>query len=249
MGQNDQQDKSLVAGDGNDKGSSAENHQSSSDWLNDLDADLKPRLEKFRTPKDLAKSYVELEKYSSKAVQDMTPAEKDKFFKRLGLPESSEDYELSSVVMPKELPSSKEADAAFKELALKLKLTKAQAKELHEYASKNGANAFIAAKQANAKKKEEAETSLRGEWGTDFDGNLRGAQEVVRKFGDDDIVQYMNEGPGNEPRMLKFLLKIKKAISDDTLEQGRVPLFDRKAANQGFVFDPSKSPELANGRR
>ena len=245
MAENDQS-ASLAAGDGNGQGAQSDNHGGSSDWVNGLDDGLKGvvKAKGWKQPGDAIKSYSELEKFASKSVQDMTPGEKDKFFKRLGLPESSEEYELSSVVMPEGFTRDADADKAFKELAHKLKLTKAQAKELHEYASKTGAGAVISARQSIAKKREEAESKLRGEWGADFDGNLRGAQEVIRKFGDDATVQYMNEGPGNEPRMLRFLLKIKKAMADDTLESGRVPSDFDRSGGAGMVVDFSKSPEL-----
>jgi len=245
MAENDQS-ASLAAGDGNGQGAQSDNHGGSSDWISGLAEEFRDIVKSkgWKKPDDVVKSYRELEKFSSKAVQDMTPGEKDKFFKRLGLPESQEEYELSSVVMPEGITRDADADKAFKDLAYKLKLTKAQAKELHEYASKTGAGAVISARQAMAKKREEAESKLRGEWGSDFDANIRGAQDVIRKFGEDETIQYMNEGPGNEPRMLRFLLRIKKAISDDTLESGRVPSDFDRSGGAGMVVDFSKSPEL-----
>src|SRR3990167_6286070 len=70
-------------------------------WGTD-DASLRKVIEAkgWKAPADALKSYVALEQYSSKPVQDMSPEDRERFMKRLGRPESPDGYELSNVTLP-----------------------------------------------------------------------------------------------------------------------------------------------------
>jgi hypothetical protein len=238
----------AVTGDAdNHKGEAKDNQQGASDWAKDFDEGIRKRIEKFKTPADLAKGYVELETYSSKGLQDMTDSEKEKFFKRLGLPESPEGYELSGVTLPEGIPQNPDADKAFKELAKSLRLTKDQAKGGHEWLMKRAATAIIAQRAASKKQAEDAENSLRTSWATAYDANQAAVEKVIR-LGGDKFVQFMNNGPGKDPTVREGLLAISKMFADETLVSGKPPGKQKTEGTvpQGFVFDPSKSPELVN---
>jgi len=230
----------------NHEGDTKDNQQGASDWTKDFDEGLRKRVEKFKTPADIAKGYVELETYSSKSLQDMTDSEKEKFFKRLGLPESPEGYELSGVVLPEGIPQNPDADKAFKDLAKSLRLTKDQAKGGHEWLMKRASDAIIAQRQAVRKQGDDAESTLRTSWGVSFDANSQAVEKVIR-LGGDKFVQSMNNGPGKDPVIREGLYAISKLMADETLVSGRVPerKKEEKAIPDGFVFDPSLSPELA----
>jgi hypothetical protein len=231
----------------NPKDTAKDNQQGASDWTKDFDEGLRKRLEKFKTPSDLAKSYVELETMQSKAFQDMTPEEKEKYLKRLGLPESAEGYELSDVALPEGVPKNVEADKAFKELAKNLKLTKDQAKGGHEWLMKRAAATISAQREAMKRQTEERESALRTTWGSAYDAN-QAAVEKLLKLGGDEFTQFMNSGPGKEAAVRKGLYAISKLLADETLVSGVVTQ-RKQEIPKGFVFDPSLSPELAETSR
>jgi hypothetical protein len=252
MAENDAGAQSLATGlPENSKAAEGGNQvQSSSDWKNGFDSDLKTRVERFKEPADLAKSYIELEKFTSKSVQDMTPEEKAKLYKRLGRPEKQDEYELSTMALPKGLDRGENGDKAFREMALANNLTKEQAKSIHEWATKQAVDGYVGMQQSRAKQAEEASSTLRKEWGLDFEPNLRGVNSLIQNYGDADLVQLMNSGPGNAPAMLRFLKRIRDTMTDDTLESGRVPPPKTESGGKpGYVVDfASKSPELVSTR-
>ena len=219
------------------------NQQGASDWAKDFDEGLRKRVEKFKTPADLAKSYVELETYSSKSFQDMTPEQKEKYIKRLGLPESPDGYELSTVSLPQGIERSPRADAEFKKLVHDMKLTKEQAKGIHEYSMRKFSESVIAAREAEKRQSEEKENALRTAWGAALEANNQSVEKLIR-LGGDEFVQAMNSGPGKEPSIRKGLFEISKLLANETLVSGRVEQ-PKSQARPGFVVDFSKSPELA----
>ena len=236
----------VTGGDAdNHEDANKDNQQGSSDWTKGFDEGLKKRLEKFKTPSDLAKSYVELETLQSKAFQDITDSEKEKYIKRLGLPESPEGYELSKVTLPDGLQQPKEADAEFKAFVHSLKLTKDQAKGLHEWAMTRATKGYSQAKATQEQSLKAAEESLKTAWGAAFDANMAATNRVIQ-LGGDEFVAEMNSGPGKSAKIRLGLLAISKQFADETLVSGRA---DRKTAQgqdrPGMVFPTSKSPELA----
>lgn len=228
----------------NPKDSAKDNQSGSSDWAKDFDEGLKKKVEKFKSPADLAKGYAELEVYSSKTLQDMTDSEKDRFFKRLALPEKPEDYELSTVKLPDGIPSSEEGDKAFKELAKTLRLTKEQAKAGHEWLMTRASTSITAQRSASKKLAEERESALRTAWGTSHDAN-QAAVEKVLALGGEEFVKFMNSGPGKDPAVRQGLYQISKQFADETLVSGKVKTGTQPVQRPGMVVDFSKSPELA----
>jgi hypothetical protein len=216
------------------------------DWVTD-DVREVVKAKGWKSPSDAIKSYVELEKYSSKSVQDMTPEEREKFYKRIGRPDSSDAYELSGVLLPKGVEQTPDSDKAYREVCHLHGLTKEQAKGIHEWASKASVDAIIAMNQAFTKKKKEAEESLRKEWGTDYEGNLKSVQLLIKNFGDNDIVKFLNTGPGNEPAMLRFLHRLKGTMTEDTLVEGK--LAPREPTTEPGGFDWSKVPSVSGENR
>jgi len=217
------------------------------DWKTELPEELKKSMERFKTPVDVAKSYRELEKLLGKSVQDMTPEERERFYKRVGRPDSPDGYELDAVILPKGIERSPEADTTFKKIAHELNLSKDQAKKLHKWASEQANDMIAEATRVSTKKKDEAVSTLRKEWGADYEANLAGVNTLMRTFGDADVVRYLNSGPGNEPAMLKFLQRIKETMSEDTLESGK--LVPKTPEREPGMFDFSNVPQVTGENR
>ena len=221
----------------NDKNDGQHNQDGS--WVDGFDDGLRKRVEKFKTPADLAKAYVEVETDRSRIIEAQ----------RVDLPDSPEGYELSTVAFPEGLDRSKEADAEFKAFVHSVKLTKDQAKGLHEWAMKRATGGIIAAREATRKQTEQDESFLRTAWGQSFDGNQAAVEKVIQ-YGGDKFVERMNSGPGKDPIIRAGLYAISKLFADETLVSGRVePRKEKAESREGFVFDTSKSPELSSGRR
>jgi len=228
----------LVAGK-TDNDKKDDQHNQDGSWVDGFDDGLRKRVEKFKTPADLAKAYVEIETDRSRIIETQ----------RVGLPDSPEGYELSTMALPEGLDRSKEADAEFKAFVHSLKLTKDQAKGLHEWAMKRAAGGVIAQREAMHKQAEQDESSLRTVWGQSFDGNQAAVEKVI-KFGGDKFVERMNAGPSKDPIIRAGLYAISKLFADETLVSGRVEPREKKPEDRpGFVFPTSKSPELSSGRR
>jgi len=221
-----------------------DNQPGASDWAKDFDEGLRKKVDKFKSPKDLATGYVELETYSSKTLQDMTPDQKEKFLKRLGLPEKPEEYELSNVTLPEGNTRPASAAAEFKAMMKTLNLTKDQGKGLDEWLMKRASDSIIAGRAAAKKQGEDNESALRASWGASFDANNTAVDRVIR-LGGDKFVQRMNDGLGKDPVLREGFYAISKLMADETFVAGRA---DRTKAGSppGFVFDVEKSPELMN---
>lgn len=211
------------------------------DWAMDLPEDIKKQLAgRFKSPADLAKSYTALEHSLGKNIQDMTSEEREKLVKRLGRPESPDAYELSNVTMPEGMTRDPEFDKGFKELVFKVQAMplKEQAKYYHEYFLQDSAKKYAGMRANIAKVFDASETELRKSWGLDFDTNMALSQKVA-KIGGDEMVQWLNSGPGKLAVLRKWMFAIGKLMSDDTLESGS--LVPRESSGKpGLVFDAGK---------
>lgn len=230
MAESDQGGASLAAEASGNGGASASGNQDQaksqgSDLvlkLGDFKEEERGKLGRFKTGNDLAKSYLALETKLGATVtvpgKDATDEEKGAFYKRLGRPESKDGYALDTLFLSDGVTKDAETENKIREMAFDLGLNPENAKRLHK--------TFIDLANRGAamvgEAKEKARDALRKEWGGDYDKNIAGVGTVIRKFGDTQIVQYMNAGPGNEPVMLRFLAKIAKSMSPDTLETGGV---------------------------
>jgi hypothetical protein len=225
-------------------------------WVKELegfDEQTRSKLSRFKTSKDVAKSYLELEKRLGASVvipgKDATQSEKDEFAKRLGRPESPDGYELDQVYLPDGVSRQNGAEDAFKKMAYELGLTKEQGKRLYKYATSQAFEGVASIRKEQDSKRRSAAEALRKEWGAEYDGNLAKVQKVNKLFGDDDWVQFLNEGAGNDPRLVKILVKIAKQFSEDTLETGRLPTRVQERKEPGLLDYSGVRPEVSGENR
>jgi hypothetical protein len=218
-----------AAGNGaaTDSGNQTQTETQAPEWvtkLEGLDDKERGRLSRFKSEKELAKSYLNAESKLGASVvipgKDASKTELDAFYKRLGRPESKGEYELEAVFLPDGITKDDKTDEAFRTMAHELGLTKDQAKKLHKYAAQQGLDAYASLRKQVDAKKEETRAALRKEWGADHDRNLAQIGTLLRKFGSDEVIQYMNSGPGNDPPMLRLLAKLAGSMSADRLETG-----------------------------
>lgn len=226
------------------------------EWVKKLegfDDGAKSKLARYKTVNDLAKSALEFDKRISASVvipgKDATKETWDTFYKRLGRPESQDEYELEQVYLPDGVSRAEDAETTFKKMAFDLGLTKDQAKRLYKHASEQALSGVSMLKKTMERNRKEAAETLKKDYGSDYDKNIALVQKVNKLFGDDSWVQYLNEGAGNEPRLVKFLVKVAKQFSEDTLESGRLPPRTPERREPGLLDYGDKRPEITGDNR
>ena len=146
-------------------------------------------------------------------------------FTKLGKPENPDGYTLEKPEgIPEGLEYSDDIVANYREVAHKHGLLPAQAKALFDWYN----NLYIEGHKSNEKAKEmrllEAETQLKKDFGAAYDQRVELAKTTIRSFADEDAIEALEEGLGNDPRMVKLFAKIGEAISEDKLK-GSKPIY------------------------
>lgn len=206
------------------------------DWRESLPGELKldKTLADFKDVGALAKSYVETKKLVGDAVRipkpDAKPEDVAAFYKKLGVPESPDKYEIALPKLPEGAPAWHEPTVqAFRETAHKAGLTPAQVTQLigwyaTDQLSKRdqmAAGTSTAAKAELAK----AQAALEEEWGPKgspgYERNLGLARASVRHlFGNDPDLAAVFEAEGNRPALVKGFAKIGAQMLEDELIDG-----------------------------
>jgi len=174
-------------------------------------------LKGFENVEKLAQRYVD--------VHDKVPQ----------VPASPDKYALDGI---------KASDAvlkSYREMAHKAGMTEAQAKAGFEYwaglAQSQRQVAQQAAEAAAKTASEAAETKLKADWGANYEANMAKAKETLKRFGGDEFIQFLDTSNlGNNPTMARFLLEVRKVMSED--------VFVPNPGNQ-----PNKGPVDALGHR
>jgi hypothetical protein len=154
--------------------------------------------------------------------EDASEEEVAEFFKKLGRPETTDDYELTG-----ELPEGSERDEDlegwFKETALEANLTKAQAKKLYEKWNERVQGAQQQSQQQIKERQEQVMDQLKEEWGTKTTTNIQQAQKMVKALGGQELVDYLNEtGLGDDVRLIKGMYRAAMAVGEDAIESGSI---------------------------
>jgi len=179
---------------------------------------------KFKSFDDAMKSAIELEsKMGAMAAipgENATPEQKADFFKKIGVPENINDYELTKL---EGVQYDEVAEKEFRELAKNLNLTKDQAKGLYEYASQKSLAMQTQIEQSEAEQqnavkaeRQSTEDALRKDWGEDYDANREVLKRGFREFIKPDFAKRLQErGMGNDPDMMRLLYTLGKTVMED----------------------------------
>jgi hypothetical protein len=196
------------------------------DWRTSLPEEMRgdKSFEKFKGVPDLAKSYVEIQKTMGNAIHipraEATPEELDKFYARLGRPESADKYELKRPEMAEGAKYDEEMEAAFKPIAYKAGLTPRQAQTiLDEY------NTVTAKRmEGYSKTMEDGVGKLKTEWGQNYDKNIGLAGRAVKELGGDELRAMLEEtGLGNHPVLIKVFAKLGQDLVEEPMLIGDTP--------------------------
>ncbi len=142
-------------------------------------------------------------------------------FNKLGRPETPDGYKLVKPEnIPEGLPYNEEGVTAFKTVAHKLGLLPEQTKALFEWYNSSVIDGFTQAQNTHKETLDNAVAALKKDWGAAYDQKMKTALDAVRAFADEDAYAALEEGLGNDPRLVKVFAKIGESISEDKLKGG-----------------------------
>ena len=194
-------------------------------WQNALDAEFKddPSIKHIKDIPTLVKSYINGQKLIggekiSIPSKHATDDDWKGVFKKLGLPETLETYNLE---VAKDLNVDDSFLAGFKKAAHDASILPSQAKKMLDW-SIEYSKAGIAQME---KSKEDAKTgslqALKQEWGQAFEQNITKAQSAFRELATPAELKHFNDsGMGNDPVVIGLFAKIAGLLKEDTLPNG-----------------------------
>lgn len=182
-----------------------------------------PAIKNMKDLPSLVKSYLHAQKMvgADKVVipgKNATPEQWNEVFNKLGLPKK-EEYKLNKgdkAVLGDEF-YAKAAELGH-EMGILPHQMQGFISKLEVDASNKSSNQQKLAQEAQA----ESINNLKKEWGDAFEAKIHNAKEVLEKFGDDEIKNYIREsGLGNEPKIVKFLAKIGSSLQEARVIDGK----------------------------
>ena len=203
-------------------------------WSQQLPEDLKGNeaFTGFEKLGDFAQDYLskkgsvsELEGKLSNSVAKLgegaTSDEVKAFYRELGAPEDAKGYELNKRDAIEGLAYDDKLEAAYRETALSLGLSKQQAAKLYDWYSEVNEAVFTNAQQSKETSLDESVENLKKSWGAEYDAKLEKTKKAVAEFGGDELKTLLDEsGLGNNPIMIEAFHKIGAAMSEDKLISG-----------------------------
>lgn len=172
--------------------------------------------------------------------KESTDEDWGKIFNKLGRPEKSDGYALAKPEIPEDMPWEDKDVLAFQDVAHKAGLLPKQTKDLFDWYNGIATEAFVGTQKATQEAYDGAVTSLKKEWGGAYDQKIEQAHAAVRAFAGEDDIKALDEGLGNDPRMIKLFAKIGAAVSEDKLKgtQGTNTLVEVQGQINAILGDP-----------
>ncbi len=181
-----------------------------------------PTLQKFESTEDLAKSYINLQSVLGRdkiTIPDADAPEEQwsEVYNRLGRPETADSYDFSEIQLPEGVERQEQIDNSFKEVAHKLGFNPMQATALYEWSNQMAAQAVANEASALEDMKHENMQSLQNEWGKDFQYNLNKANNAMKAFADESVMQVLEQtGLNYHPGIIKMMHQIGASLDEDT---------------------------------
>ncbi len=194
-------------------------------WRDNLGAGLSdnPSLEKFSDVASLAKSYLNAEKMigRDKIPMPQTAEEFTSVFKRLGMPDTADEYKLTP---PKDIPAGfnypPEAEKDFRNMVHDLELTQAQAEKLYNNIWVSQLKNFAGHNESVSHMKADCNKTLEQAWGNDVEPQMNIAMQAAEKLFSPETVEMMKETFGNSASLLMDLNKLGTNLVEDGVLTG-----------------------------
>lgn len=188
-------------------------------------------------PKGLVKSFVEAQKMIGGSVRipkdDAPPEEWEKFYSKVGRPESPDKYEIAKPNLPEGMAWDEDLVKSMSATAHKLGLTKKQLNGLLESYNGHQAEKFNKFSLDVDKERNETLAALEKDWGPNLKKNVAMAAGVVLRYGGVDLQAALDKaGMGNNPALVRALAKIGYALGEDHFIASDTPGSTQSAMEQ-----------------
>ena len=196
--------------------------------INTLPEELRkePSLAAIKDIHSLAKGYVNAQKLIGAKRIALPAADAgdqawNDFYSAIGRPEAPDKYEMPKVEVHESLKPDEKKMTEVKGLFHKLGLTPKQASGIMEYYMQSS-DSVVRSQLSQAEQQSQASTAeLKQEWGDKFDANLDVAKAVIKKFGDEKFLTYLEgSGMGNNAQLIRVLNKVGMAMMEDVSRGG-----------------------------
>lgn len=194
-------------------------------FLDGLPEDLRgdKALQSFKDAGSLAKSYVEAQKLIGSSIRvpkaDAKPEEWTDVWTKLGRPASSEGYAPTRPALHPAISWDEPMEKDFLAVSHKVGLNGPQVQALLDWYGRALNTNFAAASEGVAHTLE----TLQTEWGGAFPRNLALGQRIVKEYGGDELVTFLNEtGMGNHPAVVRFMAKVGHALAEEGIISGHL---------------------------
>jgi len=213
-------------GEGEGAGAGAGGDKGQKPWYDSLDTDLKtnPTITKFKSPAELGKSYVELQKAFGKdkvvvPTDKSTPEEWAAFYNKTGRPEKAEQYETPSIEgLPEELQVSADELKIMKDKAHELGINKKQFAEWYAFQQEMKMNKFTQSAGNETKAVKATETALRKELGAAYESKIDHVNKLLTQhFKDPAAIKLINQHLGRNLGFIKGMLSLTGGMKEDGL--------------------------------
>lgn len=201
------------------------------DWREGLDVEVKnhPSLTNFKSPGDLAKSWISAQKLIGRdkipvPTDKATKEDWDVVFDRLGRPKDKTGYAIPDIKLPEGYPAPKqEFVEELKAKAHELGMLPAQVEGLYKWFMDSEVNQFNQYSSERERQRGEAENALRKAWGKAFEQNYQIAEQAVNKYGSEEFVNKLKAtGLSNDPDMIQFIASMAQNFAEDKIT-GKAP--------------------------
>ena len=236
-------------------GSGISDNQTETDWKSSLPEELKnePTLQNLNDVESLAKTVVHQQKMiGSRIPLPKNDEEKAELYNKLGRPEDPTKYDLSIPDTHKQ-HFNETAVGEFKNVAHKIGLNNDQVNALLEYQVNQIDNTGQLQEAQMNVQREEAEQTLKQEWGYDYDKNLRSAMRAIDVYGDEGLKEVLNGPAGNDPAMIKFFARLGQEVTEEMAKNTQnntiaASTLDAKQEIEQIMADP-KNPYFDSSHR
>lgn len=188
---------------------------------------------RFTSPTELFQDYLEktqqLEGAIPKLSSEATDEDRAAWYRKIGTPESPDGYKL---------PEDQAGESKrWGEIAHEANLLPDQAHAVFE---------TIRADRDKAIR--EAVAELKQEYGSDYDENIKAANQFIRQIGGDKALQaFGRSGAGSDPEIVRTFVTLAKMVSEDSVTTGRPSAAGGDARTSDgrpmLDFDPSLNQE------